>query len=73
MKRISKPYVLILAFMLCVLTFCSSNSTAASSKAVPGRVSLTKASSSAWNKITVRWKKASNATQSSWVKNIFIQ
>lgn len=62
MKRISKPYVLILAFMLCVLTFCSSNSTAASSKAVPGKVSLTKASSSAWNKITVRWKKASNAT-----------
>lgn len=62
MKRISKPYVLILAFMLCVLAFCSSNSTAASSKAVPGKVSLTKASSSAWNKITVRWKKASNAT-----------
>ena len=60
-KKRNKALTALLAFILAALVLCPVSASAASKK-TPGKVSLQKISSSAYNKITINWKKTSNAT-----------
>ena len=60
-KKKTKYLHVLLAFILAALVLCPVSASAASKK-TPGKVSLQKISSSAYNKITINWKKTSNAT-----------
>ena len=60
-KKHNKALTALLAFILAALVLCPVSASAASKK-TPGKVSLQKISSSAYNKINIQWKKTSNAT-----------
>ena len=60
-KKKTKYLHVLLAFILAALVLCPASVSAASQK-TPGKVSLQKISSSAYNKINIQWKKTSNAT-----------
>ena len=60
-KKHNKALTALLAFILAALVLCPASVSAASQK-TPGKVSLQKISSSAYNKINIQWKKTSNAT-----------
>ena len=60
-KKRNKALTALLAFILAALVLCPVSASAASKK-TPGKVSLQKISSSAYNKINIQWKKTSNAT-----------
>lgn len=55
-------HLLVVLFALTMLTTLPSTVFAATPKTVPGKVALTKISSPAYNKITINWKKTTNAT-----------
>ena len=64
-KKKTKYLHVLLAFILAAVLFVPSAlqmSPDAASKKTPGKVSLQKISSSAYNKINIQWKKTSNAT-----------
>lgn len=61
MKKTKKMCGLVL-FTFFIVTFLFSASAFAATAKTPGKVTLTKISSSAYNKVTVSWKKAENAT-----------
>ena len=60
-KKKTKYLHVLLAFILAAIVLCPASVSAASQK-TPGKVSLQKISSSAYNKINIQWKKTSNAT-----------
>lgn len=60
-KKKTKYLHVLLAFILAAIVLCPASVSAASPK-TPGKVSLQKISSSAYNKINIQWKKTSNAT-----------
>lgn len=61
MKKKWKQITVLAAILLMLLTALPAT-TYAASKPVPSKVTLNKISAPAYNKITIRWKKASNAT-----------
>lgn len=62
MKKKLKRSILMLFLAMIMITILPTSASAATSKTTPGKVTLTKVSSSAYNKITINWKKTSNAT-----------
>lgn len=56
------PVFIVMLLLAVFLTTVLPVTASAASKTTPGKVSLTKISSSAYNKVTVSWDKASNAT-----------
>ena len=60
MKKKLKRSILMLFLAIMMITILPTSASAAST--TPGKVTLTKVSSSAYNKITINWKKTSNAT-----------
>ena len=60
-KKKTKYLHVLLAFILAAIVLCPASVSAASQK-TPGKVSLQKISSSAYNKINIQWKKTSNST-----------
>ena len=60
MKKKLKRSFLMLFLAIMMITILPTSASAAST--TPGKVTLTKVSSSAYNKITINWKKTSNAT-----------
>lgn len=61
MKRKAKSVITILLTALMIITMLPTTAFAASSKKAPSKVSITKVTAST-NAVTVKWKKASNAT-----------
>lgn len=61
MKKKLKRSILMLFLAIMMITILPTSASAASTT-TPGKVTLTKVSSSAYNKITINWKKTSNAT-----------
>ena len=61
MKKRLKRSFLMLFLAIMMITMLPTSAFAASTT-TPGKVTLTKVSSSAYNKITINWKKTSNAT-----------
>lgn len=61
MKKKLKRSILMLFWVIMMITILPTSASAASNP-VPGKTDLTKISSSAYNKITINWKKTSNAT-----------
>ncbi len=61
MKRKAKSVLTVLLTALMIMTMLPTTAFAASSKKVPAKVSITKVTAST-NAVTVKWKKASNAT-----------
>ena len=62
MKKKLKRSILMLFLAIMMITILPTSASAATNKTSPGKVTLTKVSSSAYNKITINWKKTSNAT-----------
>lgn len=61
MKRKAKSVITILLTALMIITMLPTTAFAASSKKAPSKVSITKVTAST-NAVTIKWKKASNAT-----------
>ena len=62
MKKKLKRSILMLFLAIMMITILPTSASAATNKTTPGKVTLTKVSSSAYNKITINWEKTSNAT-----------
>ena len=62
MKNKKKSLISMVLIFALVFTMLPVSVMAARSKAIPSKVQLTKISATAYNKINIQWKKASNAT-----------
>lgn len=61
MNKKKKRHLLIMLVMALLLTGLLGTNVFAASKTAPGKVTLSKVSSYAYNKVTIKWKKTTNA------------